>query len=277
MLFRSSEATQKGFCDKRMSAAVAKRDQMQGQVETDTAEIASLHAEDQQLEKEIAELSAGIAENLKAKNEATELRAADKAENERTVADAEAGKSAVENALQVLKDFYGGAALSFLQFDPAGRVTAANMDHSGKTVSDLAPEVFGGEYGASQSSSKGIIGMLEVIVSDFDRTVETVTDQEKTEAEDHDTFVSQISQDTATKEGSVASKKSRRTEVEGELLAETDSKTQAETALKDALDELAVLHSSCVAGEESYAARVEKRNKEIAALKEAHGILEDWQ
>jgi len=38
-----------------------------------------------------------------------------------------------------------------------------------------------------------------------------------------------------------------------------------------------VLHSSCVAGEESYAARVEKRNKEIAALKEAHGILEDWQ
>ena len=170
-----SEATQKGFCDKRMSAAVAKRDQMQGQVETDTAEIASLRAEDQQLEKEtlairslairlintntvpipmrtriktcclakdgyrlralaptpreeIAELSAGIAENLKAKNEATELRAADKAENERTVADAEAGKSAVENALQVLKDFYGGAALSFLQFDPAGRVTAANMD-----------------------------------------------------------------------------------------------------------------------------------------------------
>ena len=83
--------------------------------------------------------------------------------------------------------------------------------------------------------------MLEVIVSDFDRTVETVTDQEKTEAEDHDTFVSQISQDTATKEGSVASKKSRRTEVEGELLAETDSKTQAETALKDALDELMAL------------------------------------
>lgn len=33
----------------------------------------------------------------------------------------------------------------------------------------------------------------------------------------------------------------------------------------------------CVKGEETYAERVQKRNDEIAALKEAMTILDEWQ
>ena len=269
------EAEQKSFCDKAMKAAVSKRDANQAGVEASTAKLAELDAEDKQLQQEIADLSAGIAANQKAKKEATELREKEKAENEQTVEESEAGKKAVEFALSTLKEFYGGNAGNFMQVAP--RNAAANMDRSGKTVADLAPEVADSNYKGSQAASGGIIGLLEVILSDFDRTIETVSNDEEAAATEYDSFVSETDADTTAKEKSTDTKKARRVEIEEEITIQTDLQTEAEGDLKDANDELSVLHTSCVAGEETYADRVEARNKEIEALKEAHSILEDWQ
>merc|ERR1711881_32939 len=107
---------------------------------------------------------------MKALKEAEELRAAEKAENEKTIADAEEGLAAVKYALTVLSEFYENA---FLQYVPP------NADREGKTVSDLAPEIFNDKYHGNQDASKGIIGLLEIIVSDFERTIETTTKEEK--------------------------------------------------------------------------------------------------
>merc|ERR1719272_1677777 len=76
------EASQKSFCDKEMSAAIGSRDQANGQIETETANINKLNAEQKSLEKEVAELQETIAENTKALAEATELRLQEKKEKE---------------------------------------------------------------------------------------------------------------------------------------------------------------------------------------------------
>merc|ERR1711862_318864 len=98
-------------------------------------------------------------------------------ENEKTIEMSEAGAESVKLALGILKDFYENAFVQVNKYVPP------DSDREGNTVGDLAPEVFDSKYHGEQDSSKGILGLLEVILSDFDRTDTTVTDQEKTAAE----------------------------------------------------------------------------------------------
>merc|ERR1712139_59041 len=104
--------------------------------------------------------------------EATELRKEEKADNEKTIADSEGGLEAVKGAIAVLKEFYENA---FVQtgFVPAG------ADRDGNTVKDLAPATQEGTYHGNQDAAKGIFGLLEVIQSDFERTIEKTTAEEE--------------------------------------------------------------------------------------------------
>merc|ERR1712196_292323 len=146
------------------------------------ATISKLTAEKDQLNQEIEELKKAIAENLKALNEATELRNSEKADNEATISTADEGKTAVELAINILKEFYDNA---FIQ---TGKYVPPNADRSGKTVADRAPEVFSGSYHGSQGASKGILGLLDVILSDFERTIDTTEDAEDSAAASFATF-----------------------------------------------------------------------------------------
>lgn len=265
----ANEATQKSFCDKEMAAAVSKRDSAQSDVETNKAKISALEAEKDQLKRDIAELSAAIAANKKALLEATELREKEKEENNQRIEDAGAGKAAVEQALNVLKSFY--TSQGFLQFVPK------NSDREGLTVTDKAPEVFDSEYHGSQQASKGILGLLEVILSDFDRTEATVSSEESQAESDFQAFKTANEDDTATKEQSVETKEGRITTIEADLLSEQNELSDNEETHSEANKELEKLHTMCVAGEETYEDRVAARNKEIEALKQAMVILEDWQ
>eukprot|EP00444_Apocalathium_aciculiferum_P052146 CAMPEP_0183508292 /NCGR_PEP_ID=MMETSP0371-20130417/8747_1 /TAXON_ID=268820 /ORGANISM="Peridinium aciculiferum, Strain PAER-2" /LENGTH=710 /DNA_ID=CAMNT_0025704643 /DNA_START=81 /DNA_END=2213 /DNA_ORIENTATION=+ len=267
----SSEKTQKAFCDEEMKIAITQRDREQATIEDLFAQITGKESKKVELKEDIAMLSAQIAENKKALMEATELREAESQENMKTIAEATEGKDSVQTALTVLKTFYEGAAFVQRKFVPT------NSDREGNTVADKAPEVFDSEYKGSQESSKGIVGLLEVILTDFGRTVSTVTEEEGESAEAFATFKSENEADTKSKEESVAMKEDEVANIESDLVELADSKMSAEANHKQALFDLEVLHTMCVAGEETYEERVAKRQKEIEALKEAHDMLENWQ
>jgi len=266
------EKTQKSFCDEEMKKAVTSRDEEQGKVKTLKAKITGKEADKAQLTQEIAQLSKEIAENKRALMEATELREKESQENLLTIEEAGAGKEAVSQAVEVLKTFYGGAA-----FVQKASFVPTNSDREGKTVADRAPEVFDEDYKGSQEASKGIIGMLEVILSDFERTDKTVTQEEADAQEAFETFKSENEADTKTKEDAVVTKEGEVASIEDELVTLKDDLMTADVSLKLALGELEKLHTMCVEGEETYEERVAKRHKEIEALKEAHDILESWQ
>merc|ERR550532_3690872 len=176
-----NEATTKSFCDTEMAAAVKKRDEKKEELENLGATMSSKEAEKSVLKKEIAALSAAIAENEKALKEATELRQLEKADNVKTMGEAKVGKDAVEFALKTLKDFYDKGAL----VQKRTSYVPPDSDRSGKTVEDLAPEGFdSSEYKGRQDNSKGIVGLLEVILSDFDRTGNTVDANERMSAQE---------------------------------------------------------------------------------------------
>merc|ERR1712118_453737 len=167
-----AEQTQKDFCDEEMKKAIEGRDEAIGKVEEHSAMIDKLKSEIAELVEEIEVLGNEIAALRKGLFEATELRAEEKADNKKTIGDSEAGLEAVKDAIAVLKDFYDNA---FVQtgFVPAG------ADRDGNTVRDLAPEGQSGTYHGNQDAAKGIFGLLEVIMSDFERTIDKTTAEEE--------------------------------------------------------------------------------------------------
>jgi len=266
-----SEATQKSFCDREMAAALSQRDRAQATLEEITAETARNEAERTQLLEDIDNLQKSIAGLQKALNEATQLRSDERAENEKTLAEAAAGTEAVKFALQVLSEFYEGAAAGLMQYVPP------DSDREGKTVGDLAPDTWEGKYSGRQESSKGIIGLLEVILSDFERTIETVTSEEKAAQEQFEQFEKDTNNDISEKQKDKATKEARVADITDELARLKDAAADAQGMLDGSLAELEKLKPMCVEAEETYAERVAKRQQEIEALKQAMEILNNWQ
>jgi len=267
----AAEADQKSFCDNAIGENVAARDAAVANVEGLTSHKSQLEAEDALLLKEITELASDIASLQKGLKEATELRKSEKEENEATLATAEEGRSGTELALKILSDFYAAAGGSLVQYVPP------NAGRDGKTVGDMAPDTFEGDYQGNQEKSKGIIGMLEVILSDFERTLAKVAEDEQTAQDEFDAYKAKTDDDIAAKNESKGSKEDRRTSIGEELMEASTSLGEENNLLTSAKKSLEELKSQCIDGEETYEDRVAKRKKEIEALKQAHQILEDWQ
>merc|ERR1719199_1944162 len=267
-----AEAEQKGFCDKAMSKNLASRDKASAEIESLSAEKSRDEAEMKKLTQEVADLSKGIADLNAALKEATDLRNQESEENKNTVDTAEEGKAGTELALKLLKDFYAAAGGSFAQYVPP------NSDREGKTFGDRAPDIFDNSgYKGQQTGSKGIVGMLDVILSDFERTIDTTNANEADAQAEFEAFEADTKADVAAKEKSSDQKQDRITEIKDELTAGKDSIKEQNKLLETAEATLQELKTQCVDGEETYAERVAKREKEIESLKEALNILIEWQ
>merc|ERR550537_1804180 len=204
-----------------MGKAISARDESIGKVEEATANIDEAESLIAKLTAEIDELANQIADLRKGLFEATELRKKERAENEKTLEDAEAGLEAVKNAIEVLKKFYDNA---FVQtgFVPAG------ADRSGKTVADLAPDTFSGEYHGNQEAAKGIFGLLEVIQSDFERTIETTTKEEEEAQAAFEEYKKDTEADIDDKSKTKKEKEDLKEQTEADLVEFKQEQTEAD-------------------------------------------------
>merc|ERR1719329_1808813 len=237
-----AEAEQKGICDTGMAKAINKRDEANAKMEVATAKITTLTAKKNALEDEIDTLNGQVAELKKALLEATELRADDKAENTKNMEMTEEGADAVKVALGLLKDFYSNA------FVQTGKYVPPNSDRDGNTVGDLAPEVFDDKYHGAQAESKGIVGILEVILSDFERTNNKAKSDEKESLEAFETFEKDTNDDVDKKENRIKKAKGELSDAEADLLDQEQALSDAKELLADAQDSLEELEAMCVKG-----------------------------
>jgi len=268
----SAEADQKTWCDDEMEKSMYKRDDYTGHVEGDSAVIAEATATVQRKEEEIQLLLQQVADLRKGLNEATELRSIEKAQNGKTVADATNGLAGVNRAIAILANFYNNALLQ-----TGGSYTPPNADASGKTVGDYAPETFTGEFHGNQDAAQGITGQLQVIKTDFDRTItQTQADEDGAETifneyqADNDSSVYEKEDLMRQKRGEIVSEKS--------TLSDSKDDLKEHYALKaEALDELAKLQPACVSTGSTYIDRVRRREQEIDSLKNAYVILNEMR
>jgi len=249
----NEEAEHKGWCDTELSTNEQTRKEKTEAVETLHAEIDELEASIAKLTEEITDLTKAVAELDAAVAKATSVREEEKAKNTVTIKDSQDAQTAVAQALSVLKEFYAKAAeaTSFVQ----------------------QPEVFDEPYKGMGSENGGVVGMIEVIQSDFAR-LESETSAAEAEAQkQYDEFMSDSSVDKAQKTKDIEHKSGKKQNHEQALQeAKTDlDGTQKE--LDAALAYYEKLKPSCVDAGESYEDRVARRKEEIESLQEALRIL----
>eukprot|EP00746_Dinoflagellata_sp_MGD_P072434 gnl/MRDRNA2_/MRDRNA2_29399_c0_seq1.p1 gnl/MRDRNA2_/MRDRNA2_29399_c0~~gnl/MRDRNA2_/MRDRNA2_29399_c0_seq1.p1 ORF type:complete len:664 (+),score=247.74 gnl/MRDRNA2_/MRDRNA2_29399_c0_seq1:72-2063(+) len=258
----NAEAEHKGFCDTELATNKQTRDNLSADVDELTANIEEKTALISQLTTAIKELSDAIAEIKKQQAEATALRAEEKEKNLATIADAQAGTTAVEAAIKVLKDFYTKAAEASLLQGGAGIEAAMR-----------SAQANGAPYKGQQDESTGVLGMLEVILSDFTRLEsETSTAEDAAQAE-YDRFMAEANQDAEVKQAEVDHKTLAKQNAEEALADLKKDLERTNEELTAALDYYEKLKPDCVDMNLSYEDRVARRKEEIVSLQEALKIL----
>jgi hypothetical protein len=259
-----AEATKKGFCDTELGKAEKDRDYRFQDAKDLSADLAKLEAKEEELTSDIKHLKKDVKVETMGLGEATKDRKSEKEANMHTMKVGKEGLEAVKEALAILKSFYKQAAKATVSLAQASPV---DEDTSGPG--------FDSAYKGQQSSSKAIIDLLEVIVSDFERT-EGATGKSEFQAERDFVDYEQ------TAKSSIAGK------MTAEELDSMDLKTCKTTIAKkfedlqtamdlldSALHELEELKPTCIDTGMSYKERVKKREEEIAALQKALCILDE--
>jgi len=258
----TAEATKKGFCDTELGKARKDRDFRFEEVKSLSVDLGSLEAKRDELKAEIAQLTEDLDDLEKSLKKATDVRKEDKKNNLQTLKDAESGLEAVTEAIAILSAFYKQAAKAevFVQASPVDE--------------DTQGPGFEGAYKGKQEASTGIIGMLEVIKSDFDRTIRHTTDAEAKAHADFVEFDRESRSDTSGKE---TKKKLDEEDLATTLTSIEQKMTDMQTAqdlLDSALKIIEGLKPTCIDTGMSYEERVAKRQEEIKALKAALCILD---
>jgi len=195
------------------------------------------------LTQEVSELASGVAK-------ATKIREEEKASNAQTVQDSKSAQTAVAQALTVLKEFYeqAGEATAFLQ---------------------VTQEPFRG----MASESTGVVGMLEVIESDFARLEADTSAGESSAQKQYDDYMAESAQNKAIKEKTIEHKEEKKQDQEQQLTLDKSDLEGSQKELNAALAYFEKLKPSCVDAGVSFEDRVARRKEEVESLQEALKIL----
>jgi len=255
----NAEATQKGWCDEELATNAQTRKAKSKEVDTLTSEIDALEAEIAKLTEDITELSAAVAELDKAMAEASELREKENIKNTQTIKDAQDAQTAVAQALTVLKEFYAKAA------------EATALLQSKKK--QAPPPIFEEPYKGMQGESGGVVGMLEVIESDFARLESETKAAEAAAQAEYEEFMHDSELDKTAKQKDIEHKTVKKQDDQEALVTKKDDLESAKKELMAAMAYYDKLKPSCVDSGVSYAERVAQRKAEIESLQEALKIL----
>merc|ERR1740127_21076 len=256
----NEEASHKGWCDTERATNEKTRRMKTEAVELLHANIDELEASIAKLTEELAELSTAVADLEAAMAEATKLRGEEKEKNAQTVVDSQEAQTAVAQAITVLKEFYAKAAeaTAFLQ----------------KGKKQEPPPIFESPYTGMQAENGGVVGMLEVIESDFARLEAETKAAEETAQREYDAFMADAEADKAAKVKDIEKKTAEKQDKEQALTSTTEDLEGTQKELDAALAYFDKLKPSCVEVGVSFDDRVARRKEEIASLQEALKILQ---
>merc|ERR1719408_309776 len=193
------------------------------------------------LKEEVAGLQKQLAQLASSQAEMDKIRADEKALYTKNHAEMKQGVEGVQKALKVLRDYYSSEGKSHSSADGAG---------------------------------SGIIGMLEVVESDFTKGLAEMEATESMAASEYER-VSKENELSRTMKQQDVKYKSKEAAGLAKSASETSSdRDGTQTELDAVMEYLGKLDKMCVAKAEPYAEKVARRESEIAGLKEALSILE---
>jgi len=237
-----ADATEKAYCDKELAETNAKKDAKTTEIKKLSTKIDQMTSRSAQLKGEVAELEKGLSALAKAQAEMDKIRLEEKEEYTKAKAEMDAGIKGVQLALKVLRDYYA----------------KADKAH----VSD-------------EGGGAGIIGLLEVVESDFSKGLIEMTSTEEAAQATYDQETKDNEIEKVTKEQDIKYKTEEATGLDKALAEATSDKSGVQEELDAVLEYLKGIEDRCIAKPETYEERVRRREAELAGLREGLSILEN--
>jgi hypothetical protein len=243
----AEEATHDAWCKEENSKSKASRDAKIEKVEKYTARKDKAVATVATLKQEIAELGAQLKDIAAATAEATKIRADENAAYKKASTDFKESAEAVAQAVEVLREYYGSAALIQMK-QPS--FASANSD-----------------------SGSNIISFLEVAQSDFTRLLAESEAEEAEAKKAYETLMQESAVSKATKEAEVKGKTSEVKSLEVAIADTTNDLESSSKELDAVMEYIEKLKPQCESRAMTYEERKAARDEEVAGLKQALEIL----
>jgi len=257
----NAEADHHAYCTSELATNKMTREDKSAEVEKLSAETEGLSAAVAELGSEITELSDAVAELQGSRVEATKIRDAEKATNAKTTADAKEAQLAVQQAIAALRNFY--------ESQGEGAPASAALLQAKKKGAAAHREPYKGMGG----ESTGVMGMLEVILSDFARLETETSSAEDQAARAFEKYMAESEEEIAVKDTTRTHKEEKKQQTEKRLRSTKKELDLTQEELDAALSYYDKLKVDCLDTNLSYEDRVKMREEEIQSLKEALKIL----
>jgi len=234
-----ADASHKAYCDKEIAQSNEQKAEKTSTVDKLKAKMDKMMSKSAMLKDEVASLQKELAALASTQAEMNSIRSKEKSTYTKAKEEMEEGITGVKTALKVLRDYY-----------------AQDSDHD-----------------TADGAAGGIVGMLEVVESDFTKDLSEMTVAEQTSAAEYKKMTQENTVEKARKEQDV---KYKRKEFKS-LDLETSEAKSDKAATQEELDAinayLEKLDEMCIAKPDTYSERKQRREAEIEGLKEALNIL----
>jgi len=235
-----TDATEKGFCDKELAETNQKKDEKNVKIEKLSTKIDQMSARSAQLKEEIAALEQALSQISTSQAEMDKLRAEENDVYVNAKAEMEQGLEGIKLALKVLKEYYAKA--------------------------DKA-------HASADGGASGIIGLLEVVESDFSKGLAETISVEEAALASYETETKENQIEKATKEQDVKYKTKESTDLDKAVAETSNDRSSVQAELDAVMSYLKGIEDRCIAKAETHEERAARFKAEIAGLKQALEIL----
>merc|ERR1719162_2929183 len=243
------------------------------------------------LKSEIEALNDGIKALDKSVAEATETRKKEHDDFVETLAANSAAKDLLGFAKNRLNKFYNPKAYKAPPKRELSEEEQITVNNGGTLAPTAAPGGIAGTgiglnqvapapppeanlaYKKSGESSNGVMAMIDLIVADVDKEIQTMNVDEKDAQHDYEGFMPDASAKRAEDSKAITDKESAKAETETELQSNTDDKKSKTIEAMETAKYIGGLHQECDWLLKNFAARKEARTGEIDALGKAKSVL----
>lgn len=245
------EATEKAYCDEEMTKTEMKRGELMDAISKLSAKRDQATSKSVLLSADIKQIEAELAALMKSQAEMDKIRQEENAAFMQAQSDLKTGLEGVRKALGILRDYYASDD-AFVQ-----------------------QPVVPGQHIKASSAGTSIIGMLEVVESDF---ATGLAKEESQEADAQETYADTTQDNKVSKTMKEQDLKYKTKEVKalGKAIADLSSDKDSMGSELSAVNEYySKLKDRCLAKPETYEVRKVRREAEINGLKQALNILDN--
>eukprot|EP00933_Yihiella_yeosuensis_P035539 TRINITY_DN290_c0_g2_i1.p1 TRINITY_DN290_c0_g2~~TRINITY_DN290_c0_g2_i1.p1 ORF type:complete len:692 (+),score=277.94 TRINITY_DN290_c0_g2_i1:102-2177(+) len=245
----AADATKKAYCDtekaktkEKLDELTSNHEKLSANIDKKTSEAATLKSDSETLAQELTDL-------VKLQAEMDDTRQEERANFATNKKDLTDGLEGVRMALDVLRDYYQGT--------PEGEASLVQVD----------PPQFG--HAKDTGASTGIIGMIEVVESDFSRSLVTSESEEEQKEEEYQKITDQNKEIKIQKTADQRYKAQTSVAITQALQEKISDNEAVQEELAAVNKYKASLDEQCLESGMSYEEKVAARDAEIAGLKEA--------